>query len=265
MEEAGYDEYGERHEESRYRPIERVGSGKLFSSLRRLQFFDSDMFMRQQAFNLDMVDQFLMKLEQQVLRELFEKERTPIEAHFLGAQSQMWIFAAFEVLRTWDQRVRDMKKMVEHGNLQKRIDELCETASAYEHIGRNILLEQLLELQGEPALLDLAERHQRSIHASYFHLDFIRIAMAKHEVKGNNNSKARYPGYGRINMHCGSLDYELENGKYSFGTINRRQIADGLRYLDLDSEPPTPRQLKEHEKFMTGKGLGADIDCERTR
>jgi hypothetical protein len=243
----------EHDDGAQYLPIERIGSGELFNSLRRLQFFGSDMFLRQQAFNLDMIDQFLMKLEHQVLRDYFEKNRTPIEAHFLGAQSQMWIFAAFEVLRTWDQRVRDLKKIVEHDNLQKRIDELQAAASEYQHPGRSILLEQMIELREKPPLLDLALRHQRSLHGAYFHLDFIRISMAKHEVKGNNNSKALNPGYGRINMHCGSLDYELENGKYTFGMINRRQIADSLRYVDLDAEPPTLEQLKEHEKFMTGK------------
>ncbi|MDY0748747.1 hypothetical protein SNE35_29885 [Paucibacter sp. R3-3] len=255
MEEEEFDDYDRHDDGPRYLPIEQVKSMELFTSLRRLQFFNSDIFMRQQAFNLDMVDQFLMQLEQQVLRDLLKKGSTPREAHFLGAQSQMWIFAAFEVLRTWDQRIRDMKKLVDHSNLQKRIDDLRAAAHEYAHIGNTTLLDQLIELQANPRLLDTALRQQRSIHIAYFRLDFIRIAMAKHEVKGVNNSKAMYPGYGRINMYCGSLDYELENGKYSTGTINRRDIADSLRYLDLDAEPPTQEQLKEFEKFMTGKGF----------
>lgn len=236
-----------------YKPIEEVHQGELFDALRRLQFFDTDMFMRQQAFNLDMVDQFLMDLERQILLECFQTDRTPRQTHFLGAQSQMWIFAAFEVLRTWDQRIRDFKTMIQHGALQARIDEIQAADVEYRHPGRGIYLGQLIELRDDPALLERALRQRRNLYVPYFRLDFIRIAMAKHEVKGQTNSKALNPGYGRINMDCGALDYELENGKYSVGYINRRQIADSLRYLDLDAEPPTDEELKNFNKFMTGK------------
>lgn len=247
------DDEFERDDGPRYGRIESIAPGELMASLRRLQFFDSDMFMRQQAHNLDIVDQFLLKVEERVLKELIEGDRTPMEAYFLGAQSQMWMFAAFEVLRTWDQRVRDFNKLVKTGGLSQKIQALEAGPDGYQHFGKDIFLAQLTELRDHPALLDRALRHQQSIHVAYFRLDFIRIALAKHEVKGRDSSKALYPGYGRINVHCGALDYEMENGKYSVGLINRRDIADSLRYLDLDAEPPSGEDLKDFERYMTGK------------
>lgn len=248
-----YDEEFEQEDGPKYKPIESIAPGELLKSLRRLQFFDSDMFMPQQAHNLDIVDQFLLGVEKRVLDDLIQDDRTPKQAYFLGAQSQMWMFAAFEVLRTWDQRVRDFSKLVKHGNLLKKIEALEAGDDPYQHFGKDILLAQLIELRDEPTLLEVALKHQRSIHCAYFRLDFIRIALAKHEVKGRDNSKALNPGYGRINMHCGAIDYEMENGKYVVGYVNRRDIADSLRFLDLNVEPPSDDELKEYEKFMTGK------------
>lgn len=243
----------DREEGPQYVPVESIAPGALMASLRRLQFFDSDIFMRQQAHNLDIVDQFLMRVETRALKELIRDERTPMDTYFLGAQSQMWMFAAFEVLRTWDQRVRDFNKLLKTGGLLQKIQALEAGLHGYQHSGRDVLLAQLIELRDRPALLDVALRHQRSIHFVYFRLDFIRIALAKHEVKGRENSKALNPGYGRINMHCGALDYEMENGKYLVGLINRRDIADSLRYVDLDAEPPSEDELREFERYMTGK------------
>jgi hypothetical protein len=237
----------------RYITIEKIEPGTLVNSLRRLQFFDSDIFMRQQAHNLDLVDQFLLGVEQRVLKELIEEERTPMDADFLGAQSQMWIFAAFEVLRTWDQRIRGFRKLVQSGGLSQKIQALKAGSDDYMHLGKNILLAQLIELRDQPNLMNVALKQQRSIHIPYFRLDFIRIALAKHEVKGRDKSKALDPGYGRINMYCGALDYEMENGKYSLGLINRRDIADSLRYMDLEADPPTDECLTEFEAYMIGK------------
>jgi len=61
----------------------------------------------------------------------------------------------------------------------------------------------------------------------------IRINLAKHEVRGKANVIVRAPGYGRINGHCGALDFELDMGDNSYQLINRRDIAETLRHLDV--------------------------------
>lgn len=54
-------------------------------------------------------------------------------------------------------------------------------------------------------------------------------------------------------MYCGSLDYQLENGKYIMGTISRRDVADSMRSVDLESEPPNEGDLKAFDDYMKGR------------
>ena len=47
-----------------------------------------------------LVDQFVVQLEHEVLEKLIQEERAPIpETAFLSAQSQMRIFAAYEIIQ----------------------------------------------------------------------------------------------------------------------------------------------------------------------
>ena len=48
--------------------------------------------------------------------EYIDIERTPSDtAMFVSAQSQMWIFALYELLRTWRSRTRKLIKWKENG------------------------------------------------------------------------------------------------------------------------------------------------------
>ena len=95
----------------RYRPPDAIAQSELREALCGLTLFGSDPNFRSQAFNVALVDEFVMKLELDLLRQQFREERTPIpEAMFVSAQSQMWIFAAYELMRTWRQRAKDMIK-----------------------------------------------------------------------------------------------------------------------------------------------------------
>lgn len=68
--------------------------------------------------------------------------------------------------------------------------------------------------------------------------------LAKHEVSGNAKQVALTPDYGHINNWCGSLDFEMENGKYSMGYINRRDVADSIRYLEFTADPPDDKHIE---------------------
>lgn len=247
-------------DEPRYAPRESIEPMALCSSLLRLQLMRNDLFMPQQAHNLDMVDQFLLDLECQVLRDYFQTDRTPPETHFLSAQSQMWIFAAYELLRTWFQRARNIVKWSNNGGLNQKLDALKAANYDYVHHGYEMQISQLEEIIAHPEMVGILNRHIRHLQIPFGRLEFIRVAIAKHEVSGREKSIAFHPGYGRINMYCGSLDYELENGKYIMGTISRRDIADSLRFLDLDSEPPSEAELKSFGGYMSGnEETGGDM------
>lgn len=57
--------------------------------------------------------------------------------------------------------------------------------------------------------------------------------------------------YGRINSWCDTLDYELNNGRYILGYINRRDIADSLRAI-LSLSVPSDEELGSFDAFMKG-------------
>src|SRR5260370_15425287 len=109
-----------------YRRAEEIGLSELRDALGRLQLFGDDPYLRMQAFNLALVDQTLTRLEYEVLEKLNAEERTPIpETAHLSALSQMWIFATYELMRTWRQRAQNMIKWADNGRLAPTLNEFA--------------------------------------------------------------------------------------------------------------------------------------------
>ena len=78
-----------------------------------LPLFDN-LYLSMQGQNVMLVDFHLRDLEASLLAEYHQRERTPFPAVlFVSALSQMWIFATYELLRTWRQFIRDLKKAAE--------------------------------------------------------------------------------------------------------------------------------------------------------
>jgi hypothetical protein len=240
----------DQHDEIPYLPRDSIKAGQLRDALCNLKFLGDDPFLRMQAVNLDIVDQFLTDLEYKVLRELHQEERTPPSAFFLNAQSQMWIFAVYELLRTWVERAKDIIKWAVNGGLQHKLTRLQAEQKDFLHFGREIRIEQLKAVIADPTLVDVLDRQIKHIHIQYGRLTYIRVSLAKHQISGKSKSVALNPGYGRINMWCGALDYALENGRVHLGTISRRDIADGLRALQLEEAPPSFDDLRSFDEFM---------------
>lgn len=237
----------------RYRRPDEIDPREMGVALDRLALFGDDHFLTMQAFNLGVVDEFATRLEYELLGKLFELEVTPVpEATFLLAQSQMWIFAAYELMRTWRARVQAIAKWHTNGGLELKIKAL-EKDMGYQHFAREQRADQLRRVLADPSIVDTIKKHLALTHVQFARLSAIRVSIAKHEVKGRDNSVALSPGYGRINQWCGSLDFELENEVYSMGYISRRDIADGIRAIDTTAEPPTPTELKEFDAYMRGQ------------
>jgi len=254
-EDSDFDDDPDNFDELPYRQLAEIDFSALRDVLGRLELFGDDLFLRQQAFSLSAVDQFITGLEYDVLRKLNEEEHTPVpEALFLSAQSQMWIFAVYEMIRTWRQRAKNIIKWSENGGLELKRQAL-EKEIGYQHFGRKMRAEQIKRVLADPSIIDRIRADLRSIHIPFSRIEAIRISIAKHEVGGHPNSVALRPGYGRINQWCGSLDYEFENGVYSMGYISRRDIADELRAL-ASNPPPTDEELKEFDTFMRGPPTG---------
>ncbi|WP_423379865.1 hypothetical protein [Burkholderia sp. LMG 32019] len=254
MSDENFDEYDEPDVGPRYEAPESIDANRLVVALQQLHLVKDDPYMRSQAHNLAIVDQFLMSLEYNVLRELHERERTPPNTYFLSAQSQMWIFAAYELLRTWQQRARDFVKWADSGGFRDKLRSLKEKGDGYRHFGREIRIRQLEAAAADPiATKKILTDQIAHLHIPYTRLEWIRVSIAKHEISGKNKDAAFTPGYGRINSECGAIDYELENGVYSMGYINRRDIADSIRKLDFSRTPPSEQDLQDFDAYMSGK------------
>lgn len=241
-----------RADDLEHRPMEEVQSSELREALARLHLFDNDPYLRMQAFNLAMVDQFIMQIESAVLEKLHQEQRTPApEAAFLSAQSQMWIFAVYEILRTWRERAKDIVKWAENGGLNLKLEAL-EKDVGYEHTGRRIRADQIRRVLDDPSLILKIKDDLRRTHMLFVKIEAIRVSLAKHAVRGKKKSIALMPGYARINEWSGSLEFEMENGMCSVGQISRRDIADGLRSLINDDAIITDEDLKSFDMFMHG-------------
>ncbi len=254
--ENGLDDFGSeefehfRDEGPRYGNISEFGGMEIPAALQSLTLF-RDPYLSMQAFNLAIVDSFLNGLEQQVLRRLFDEDRTPVDdAVFLNAQSQMWIFAAYEVMRTWRQRAKDVIKWHANGGLQLKLAAL-EEDQGFHHPGNASRAVMLRDVIANPALVEGLRDDIKRTHVLFTRMEYLRVSLAKHEVSGKAKLLAIAPGYGRINSWCGALDYELNNGQYILGYINRRDIADSLRTIPT-LPVPNDEELASFDAFMKG-------------
>jgi hypothetical protein len=246
----------ERDDEPDYRQPADINVSELREALGRLQLLGDDPFLRMQVFNLAIVDHFITRLEYDILKKHTEEERTPIEeAAFLSAQSQMWIFAAYEIMRTWRQRGRRMIEWAKNGALESKLL-IFEKEVGYLHVGRQFRAMQIKKVLADSSIIERIRDDLKRTHMLFAQMSAIRISIAKHEVKGHKDSVALRPGYGRINQWCGSLDYELENGAYSMGYVSRRDIADGIRALSSDDKPPTDEMIAEFDAYRRGPRTG---------
>lgn len=244
-------EFEDFHDDGpRYGDVSELGGMEIPTALKGLTLF-RDPYLSMRAFNLAIVDGFLNGLEQQVLRRLIDEERTPIDdAMFLNAQSQMWIFAAYEVMRTWRQRAKDLIKWHANGGLQLKLAALKED-QGFHHPGNASRAAMLRDVIADPGLVDGLRDDLKRTHVLFTRMEYLRVSLAKHEVSGKAKMLAIAPGYGRINSWCGALDYELNSGQYILGYINRRDIADSLRAIP--SLPvPSDEELKSFDAFMKG-------------
>ncbi|MXZ61090.1 MAG: hypothetical protein F4Z12_09550 [Acidobacteria bacterium] len=239
---------------TRCAPASSANAGNLRAALCDLTLLGDDPFLSMQALNLAMVDAWLTPLEEDLLRMLIREDRTPApEALFVSALSQMWIFAAYELLRAWRQRALDMRKLQRNGGLRAKLAALRKDCG-FVHAGRRIRASQIERILDEPGIIDVIDDDLKRTHMPFARLAAIRVSLAKHEVPRKKNSIALNPGYGRINRECGALDNEIEVGGSSLGTINRREIAEGMRALP-DAQIPSDDELEAFDALLRGQSV----------
>ena len=143
-----YEDYIADREPS-FRPHTEIAPDELTSALRSLELLKGELYLGLQVENLTVIDQFIMGVEQHTLQEYIRTERTPPETMFLNAQSQMWIFAAYELLRTWRARAKDVIKWADNGGLETKAAAL-EEDQGFLHTSREMRAEQLRKIAANP-------------------------------------------------------------------------------------------------------------------
>jgi len=200
-----------------------------------LPLFD-DLFLSMQGQNIMLIDFYLRDLERDLLREWVEIERTPFPATLVvSALSQMWIFAVYELLRTWRQRIKDLKR-----NAQKRPT----PSTARSRLSGMYYDQQLDKLRTKPKYGTELDRALNRMDPLFRRIEALRMNLAKHEVPKMHGIPAVAPGYGRIDGMNGSISWQIDLGNNSVDLVSRRSLADQLRRLVTKKRRSTrPRGL----------------------
>lgn len=242
----------EHYNAPQYVAFQDIDFSKSIAGFRSLLLLDSpDLSL--QSINACVVDKFITKLEYSLLKTQFDEERTPIDQTiFVTAQSHMWIFSVYELFRTWRGQAKDIIKWSENSILGKMRDGMQEGTLNQSTVVRKRQLQTFID---SPTLVLILARDVARTETLFYLIEAIRIRLAKHELpKGGGNSRfPRSPTHGMINRWCGSLDYELEDGmKTTYGIVNRRQIADGIRALALNEEPEDKEIRDSAKEYYRG-------------
>lgn len=192
----------------------------------KLPLFD-DLFLSMQGQNVMLVDLYLRDLERDLLRELIEIERTPFPATLVvSALSQMWIFAVYELLRTWRQRVKDLKHDAQKPAVAQQSGNSKLAGMYYQG--------QLAHLRKKPTYAKELDRAVSRMEPLFRRIEALRMNLAKHEVPKLHGVPAMAPGYGRIDGMTGSISWQVDLGNNLVDLVSRRSLADQLKDLVVD-------------------------------
>ncbi|MBS9760714.1 MULTISPECIES: hypothetical protein [Pseudomonas] len=233
-----------------YLPPDQIPQYALGEALKSLTLFSTDMNLVSQSMNLTIVDEFVMHLEYDYLRAKFNETPNPYNSIFLAAQSQMWIFSAYEVMRTWTQKAKGYVHTAKNAGLHQKLENLRRDRGYVNYTALQ-RADEVQSLIDAPSLVKALEDDLARISFLFTRLETLRVALAKHEVRKRPNAMMVGSTVGFMNRECGSLEYQMNSGMIIQGNISRRDIADGIRAIP-EFTVPTPEEVKSYEQFMRG-------------
>jgi hypothetical protein len=221
---AEYDE----HDEVPYESWDKLDFSIVTMGMKKLPFFNDDLYLGMQAMNVGIVDSVITEQEYALLREWFKIERTPTElAMAVSALSQMWVYGLYEVLRMWRDRRYQFEKLRQSGGIDPKIENMSDDEPL--NLTLEVRKRQLLRYRDDDSYRAEIENTWIRIEPVYRMAELFRMNLAKHCAPGKDGVVPPAPGYGRINHWCGAMDYELVEKDGCFSILNRRNLADALR------------------------------------
>ncbi|WP_458725456.1 hypothetical protein [Pseudomonas mandelii] len=244
------DDYEECGEEIPYESPEKIDQMAIYSALNSLMFFANNLDFSNQAMNLTVVDEFIMDLEYGYLRSKFDETNTPYQSMFLSAQSQMWIFSAYELMRTWREKINKYLKAADNGGLPLKLKELQKPIS-YENYTIQRHIDEITLFIENPKLVETMRDDLKRTQMLFTQMELLRMSLAKHQMRKRPSAAVQTPTVGFMNRWCGSLEYQINSGQMIICNLSRRDIADGIRAIPAMTVP-SDKDLDSFEAAMRG-------------
>ncbi|MFO7203589.1 hypothetical protein P3C88_08135 [Pseudomonas aeruginosa] len=244
------DDYEEYDEEIPYQNPEEIDQMAIYSALNSLVFFAYNLDFSNQAMNLTIVDEFIMDLEYDYLRSKFDETNTPYQPIFLSAQSQMWIFSAYELMRTWREKISKYLKAADNGGLPLKLKEL-QKPTGYENYTIQRRIDEITLLVENPELVETMRDDLKRTQMLFTQMELLRMSLAKHQMRKRPSAAVLTPTVGYMNRWCGSLEYQINSGQVIICNLSRRDIADGIRAIPA-MIVPSDEDLNSFETAMRG-------------
>ncbi|TPG74066.1 hypothetical protein EAH74_32310 [Pseudomonas mandelii] len=200
--------------------------------------------------SLTIVDEFIMDLEHQYLRSKFNETNTPHQSVFLSAQSQMWIFSAYELMRTWREKITKHIKTADNGGLSLKLEGL-EKPWDYSNYTIQKRIEEVTMLIEDPELVETMRVDLKRTKILFVQMALLRMSLAKHQMRKRPNAAVLMPTVGYMNRWCGSLEYQINSGRVIICNLSRRDLADAIRAIP-EMTVPSDEDLESFEAAMRG-------------
>jgi len=195
---------------------------------RKLALLEDDLYLRMQGMNVGITDAVITDWEYSLLQEYIEIEKTPgHSAMHVSAFSQMWLLGAYEVMRIWRNRIYSYRKWYSSGGLRQTIENIGDDDPL--NMTKKVRKKQLERYRDDADFRERSDQQWMLFEPTYRMVELLRINLAKHAAPGKDSVMPRAPGYGRINMMCGAMDFEVVDRDEFYYILNRRDVAEKLR------------------------------------
>ena len=196
-------------------------------------------YLNMQGQNIALTDIDLREMEVALLREYMVRERTPsMSALRVSAWSQMWVFAFYELLRTWRQRAREIKVYADNLRNSSDPDKVkADFRANFEKVSQLSRTggfdRQIFEgAEVSPSgTFGQIERAMEIVEPFFRRLEAVRMTLAKHEVPKAHGMLATAPGYSRIDLSDGSIYWMIDYKDGTSKIISRRGLAEEFESL----------------------------------
>jgi hypothetical protein len=223
-------------------PNERENGPRLDDVIKSLPLLERDVYIGMQAVNLAIVDSMIEEMEGNLLAEYHRLERTPVPSVMVvSALSQLWIFGAYELLRTWRQRLQDVLSFADQlaGLGPEKVEERIANKETQlqdrssDPIGSVPHGNAYRRAASDPEYCESLRTALYRSDLPFGRIEALRVHLAKHEVPKRRGLYGAAAGYSRID-YDGSIQFHVPLGDNEVEMVSRRQIADDVRRLADD-------------------------------